>query len=134
MSTSSLPDTSDKDNCQHPPAGIHHWVGALEEKLQAGLHLPGRVCNVGVVSKANHYRKKAHMSRTTSPAKTITVNFIELQLVETQNGFDYYAIFNSLKNNGKGAWEKDQWVRVPEGATDRQVEDALYRGDLVQGL
>lgn len=52
----------------------------------------------------------------------------EFEKVATQNGFDYYAVWDG------NAWLEGSWVRVPEGAPAQAVEDALYRNDLVSKI
>lgn len=53
---------------------------------------------------------------------------LEFEKTATQNGFDYYAVWDGQN------WLNDTWVRVPEGASLQAVEDALYRNDTVSSL
>lgn len=53
---------------------------------------------------------------------------LEFEKVATQNGFDYYAIWDGQ------TWMENTWVRVREGADLQQVEDGFYRNDLVASI
>ncbi len=60
---------------------------------------------------------------------TLVAPAIDFEKTETQNGFDYYAIWDE-----RTGWVLDTWIRVPEGAGLDKVEDAFYRNETVSSL
>lgn len=61
---------------------------------------------------------------------TLQAPVIDFEKVDTQNGFDFYAIWDAHTN----AWVDGTWIRVPQGASIDQVEDAFYRNETVSGI
>lgn len=53
---------------------------------------------------------------------------LEFALVDTRNGFDFYAVWDGI------AWLDGSWVRVVEGAPLGAVEDAFYRNEMVSNV
>jgi len=50
---------------------------------------------------------------------------ITFEKVATAHGFDYYAVWDGTQ------WLENLWVRVVQGSSSQQVEDAFYRNDTV---
>lgn len=63
----------------------------------------------------------------TATATPTTTALFSFEKVLTQDYTDFYAIFD----NTKDTWVEGYWVRVPEGATQEEVETAFSSGELV---
>lgn len=71
----------------------------------------------------------ASFTATIIPVTVYNAKF-ELELVDTDNGSDFYAVLDLKKNE----FLKNQWVRVPTGSVAEDVESAFLRGELVSSL
>lgn len=66
---------------------------------------------------------------TTAPSISLYNGSVELEMTERNlNGFDYYAIFQTLTNE----WE-NVWLRVKSGSNEEQVSAAYDRQETVSG-
>lgn len=69
------------------------------------------------------------MSENTVKNVVLVPGYLEVELVETKNGFEYYSVWDAMTG-----WVEDLYVRVPVGATNMQIEDAFNRNDTVSSF